>query len=173
MFFLGKTPELIVVSRAIQGASTTFVWVSGLAFLVSQVGEGDLGEYVGWTTVGVAVGEVVGPLLGGPVYDSLGHWAVFGMTEAILVVDILLRLFVKEKTLRSDTEALGAREAEANGLLQDGRGNSTDYDTTHSGAGERESTNSIMRLLAWNWLGTVFSLVVIFLVRGALEVVSR
>lgn len=78
VFFLGTTPALIIVSRAIQGASTTLVCVSGLAFLASQVGEGDLGEYVGWTTVGNAVGEFVGPLLGGPVYEHAGHWAVFG-----------------------------------------------------------------------------------------------
>jgi MFS family permease len=170
VFFLGTTPALIVVSRAIQGASTSFVWVSGLAFLSSQVGEGDLGEYVGWTTVGVAVGEVVGPLVGGPIYDCIGHWGVFGIVEGLLVVDILLRMFVKEKTNEKN------QDSETEGLLRDGEGNSNNYDTLHGRASSGDSpdpSHSVLRSLAWNWLGTVLALIVIFMVRGALEVVSQ
>ncbi|PVI03240.1 MFS general substrate transporter [Periconia macrospinosa] len=91
IFFLGTTPIMILVSRVIQGASTTFTWVTGLAYLADVIGEGDLGPYVGWTTVGVAVGEIVGPIVGGPIYDYLGHWAAFGIVQSLLLVDILLR----------------------------------------------------------------------------------
>lgn len=171
VFFLGTTPAMIVISRGIQGASTTFVWVSGLAFLVSQVGESDLGEYVGWTTVGVAVGEIIGPLLGGPVYDHLGHWATFGFVEALLVIDILLRLFVKEKRKESDTEERGQQSSEADHLIRNGEQNTSDYESTPAILRTADQLNTIARSLALNWFGTVLTLIVIFMVRGALEVV--
>lgn len=173
LFFLGTAPESIVIARAIQGASTTFVWVSGTAFLVSQVGEGDLGEYVGWMTVGIAAGEVAGPLLGGPIYDNLGHWAAFAIVQALLVVDILLRLFVKSGKVESEGKAGNEEDPETGELLQGGQENSSGYDTTQSEATESDSMNSVMRGLAWNWLGTVFAMVAIFTIRGALEVVCR
>lgn len=180
IFFLGTTPVMIVVSRAIQGASTTFTWVTGLAFLVAQVGEDELGAYVGWTTVGVAVGEIVGPLLGGPVYDYLGHWAAFGVVQALLVVDILLRVFAKEKKPEVDTKARAEQDreagvdqdSEANRLLHDGQARSADYNTMNGHARRTDSHRSVAIRLARDWLGTVLTLIVIFMVRGALEVVS-
>lgn len=171
---------MILVSRAIQGVSTTFTWVTGLAYLVAKVGEGELGAYVGWTTVGVAVGEIFGPLVGGPVYDYLGHWAAFGVVEALLLVDILLRVLAKdnkpgmdaETQAEQDTNAGVEQDLETNSLLQDGQASSTDYNTIAGVAGETNSHKSTMKRLAWNWLGTMFTLIVIFMVRGALEVVS-
>ena len=189
LFFIGTTPVMILVSRAIQGASTTFTWVTGLAFLVAQVGEGDLGAYVGWTTVGVAVGEIVGPVVGGPIYDYWGHWAAFGVVEALLIVDILLRVFAKEKKpgvedtetraaqdgatrAEQSTEATVEQDSETDRLLPDGQANSIHYNTTNGEAKEPDSSRSVARSLALNWMGTVFTLIVIFMVRGALEVVS-
>jgi len=178
VFFLGTTPVTIVISRAIQGASTTFTWVTGLAYLVSQVGEDELGAYVGWTTVGVAIGEIVGPMVGGPIYDYLGHWAAFGVVEALLLVDILLRVFAKEKKpgvnaetwVEQDTEAGKEQDSEADRLLQDGQASSTDYNTMNGDIRGTDSHRSVASGLARDWLGTVFTLIVIFMVRGALEV---
>jgi MFS family permease len=180
IFFLGATPVMIVVSRAIQGVSTTFTWVTGLAFLVGQVGDDELGACVGWMTVGVAVGEFVGPLVGGPIYDKLGHWAAFGVVEALLLMDILLRLFAKDKKpgvntktrAEQDTEAGMEQDLEADRLLQDGQASSTDYNTIKGDAKGTDSHRSVVSSLARHWLGNVFTLIVIFMVRGALEVVS-
>ncbi|KFY84926.1 hypothetical protein V498_07773 [Pseudogymnoascus sp. VKM F-4517 (FW-2822)] len=133
IFFLGTTPTMILVSRAIQGASTTFTWVTGLAYLVAQVGEGELGAYVGWTTVGVAIGEIIGPLVGGPIYDYFGHWAAFGVVEALLVVDIILRVLAKDKKpeiqAQQDSEASIEQESETNTLFKDGQASPTNYNT--------------------------------------------
>lgn len=172
---------MILVARAIQGASVTFTWVTGLAFLVAQVGESDLGTYVGWTTVGVAVGEIVGPIVGGPLYDYLGHWATFGAIEALVFIDILLRVFAKEKgsKIESETQTYPDMEPEAeqasdtDRLLQSSEANSINYNATNGETRDSTSQASVMKGLAWNWLGTVITLIAIFMVRGALEVVSR
>lgn len=171
---------MIVVSRAIQGVSTTFTWVTGLAYLVAQVGDNELGAYVGWTTVGVAIGEIVGPVVGGPIYDYFGHWAAFGVVEALLLIDILLRVFAKEKKpgvdtkarVEQDTETGMEQDSEADRLLQDGQTSPTNYNTLKSDARETDSHRAFVSGLARDWLGTVFALIVIFMVRGALEVVS-
>ncbi|KAF2430773.1 MFS general substrate transporter [Tothia fuscella] len=170
LFFLSRSPIMLVVSRAIQGISTTFTWVTGLAFLVSQVDESELGAYVGWTTVGVAIGEIVGPLIGGPVYDYLGHWAAFGFVEALLLVDILLRVFVKEKRHEPVTDTETEQDRETDRLLRSEHEGSIEYDTIPDDVRSEGSHKAAMDTLAWNWLGTVFALIVIFAVRGALEV---
>jgi MFS family permease len=180
VFFLGTTPAMILISRAIQGASTTFTWVTGLAYLVAQVGEGELGAYVGWTTVGVAIGEIIGPMVGGPIYDYFGHWAAFAVVEAILLVDILLRVLAKEKKhgvstetrAEQDTEAGIEQDSDTDTLLEDDQASLTDYNTTNDYARGTNSHRFIVGRLARDWLGTVFTLIVIFMVRGALEVVS-
>jgi MFS family permease len=76
--FVGTHPATFIASRVVQGISVTFTWVTGLALLSVQIGERELCTYFGWTTVGVAVGEIIGPLIGGPIYDYAGHWATFG-----------------------------------------------------------------------------------------------
>lgn len=172
VFFMGTTPLTIVLSRAIQGTSTTFTWVTGLAYLAAQVDEDKLGQYVGWTTVGVAVGEIVGPMVGGPVYEYLGHWATFGVVQALLFVDIGLRVFAREKSAEAPgvrAEQTDPEDSETSRLLpeQTNRIRSRDLD----GDGAR-ALHKAMRRLARDWLGSVFVLIVIFMVRGALEVVS-
>lgn len=184
-FFLGRSPMAIVMSRAIQGTSVTFTWITGIAFLVNQVGEGDLGVSVGWTNAGVAIGEIFGPLVGGPIYDSLGHWAVFAVVEAFLLLDILLRVSVREKESGVEEPAIQAQQngnvrtqsadlSERERLLPQGHADehyhTADDDNKTKGASARKYD---ARNLAWNWLGTVFAMIIIFVLRGALEVVSR
>lgn len=175
---MGTTPEAVVASRAIQGASTTFVWVTGLSFLVSRVGEEDLGSYVGWTTVGVAVGEVMGPLIGGPIYEHFGHWATFGIVEALLFLDVFFRLFSREKPAAAVPATLVRTAEEEEPLLENTGAAVAGYNATTAGRsqpGEAVSPaqmKALMAQLGWNWLGSVVLLVVTFLVRGAMEVVS-
>lgn len=96
LFFLSKTPLLIITSRVLQGSSCALVWTSGLAFLTSSIGEGDVGYYTGYALMGATVGELVGPLIGGFVYKYLGHWAVFAVVEILLFFDIIFRLFARD-----------------------------------------------------------------------------
>jgi MFS family permease len=161
----------------IQGTSVTFAWVTGLAFLSAHIGENELGTYVGWTTVGVAVGEIIGPLIGGPIYEYVGHWATFGAVEAMLILDILCRVLIKEKKSdpESKTDGTGRSEhaSEGSRLLPDCESNAGSYGAVPDACRTSSSSKSIAVNLAWNWLATVLNMVIIFAVRGALEVVSQ
>ncbi|KAK8024319.1 MFS amine transporter [Apiospora rasikravindrae] len=112
LFFLGPTPSYILVARALQGASGALLYISGLAFLIAHIDPEGLGIYMSYMTLATTMGELVGPLLGGSLYEHIGHWAVFGLTEGIIVVDMTLRLVVREpntsRVQGSDTSKYGA-----------------------------------------------------------------
>lgn len=194
LFFLSTDPYLIIFARALQGASEALVWVSGVAFLVSQVDEANLGVCMGYTTLGATIGELIGPLLGGYLYEKLGHWAVFGVVELVIAADIVLRLLVKEKDTgsqkqslldavkgTSETDALlGSSVATSHGTLNDApsadpeRGEADDRSAL-SGTTDCEEDDdavSALRTLRWNWLSSVIGAATACVVRSALEAVS-
>ena len=70
LLFLSNRPEMIIIARILQGASAALVWVSGMAFMVSRLDESRLGEYVGYAMMAATLGELAGPILGGPLYDK-------------------------------------------------------------------------------------------------------
>lgn len=194
LFFLATDPYLIIFARALQGASEALVWVSGIAFLVSQVDEAKLGVCMGYTTLGATVGELIGPLLGGYLYEKLGHWSVFGVVEVVIAADIVLRLVVKEKDLTtqqyppvdaikgvSETESLLEASASiSHGTIncpsstdvergeEDGR--KTCYKTGN--CEDEYDAVSELRSLGWNWLSSVAGAAIACIVRSALEAVS-
>lgn len=194
LFFLATDPYLIIFARALQGASEALVWVSGIAFLVSQVGEANLGVCMGYTTLGATIGELIGPLLGGYLYEKLGHWAVFGVVEVVIAADIVLRLLVKDKDLTtqqrnpvdavkgvSETESLlEASAAVSHGTIShtlptDVECGEEDDRTAFYKIGDCEDGHdavSELRSLGWNWLSSVIGAAVACIVRSALEAVS-
>ncbi|KAK7946825.1 uncharacterized protein PG986_011146 [Apiospora aurea] len=118
LFFLGPTPSYILIARALQGASGALLYISGLAFLIAHIEPEVLGFYMGYMKLATTVGELLGPLIGGSLYEHVGLWAVFGVTEGIIVVDMILRLLVREpkkmQAQRSDSmkyEALASEES--------------------------------------------------------------
>ncbi|PTB75495.1 MFS general substrate transporter [Trichoderma longibrachiatum ATCC 18648] len=195
LFFLSKSPYLIIFARVLQGASEALVWVSGIAFLVSQVDEANLGVCMGYTTLGATVGELLGPLVGGYLYERLGHWVVFAVVEAVIAVDVALRLLVKERDKGSASQKQDPTNAtkglsEADALL--GTSSAVSHGTTDtcdsilstdlehagdddqsalSGTTETEDDDDVaaLRTLGWNWLSSVSGAAMACVVRSALE----
>ncbi|PHH64576.1 hypothetical protein CDD80_1112 [Ophiocordyceps camponoti-rufipedis] len=111
LFFLGSRPSHVLTARALQGASQAFVWVSGMALLASRVDEADrLGLFVGYLFMAGTIGELVGPVIGGPLYEGFGHWAVFVFVEVLLGVDVGLRVAVGDKSDRGVVKTASVQE---------------------------------------------------------------
>jgi MFS family permease len=72
-------------------------WVVGLALLADTVPPDQLAQATGWISLGMSLGILIAPLLGGVVFDHAGYNAVFGMTYALIGLDIVLRLLLVEK----------------------------------------------------------------------------
>lgn len=82
-------------------------WVVGLALLADTVPPQHLAQAMGYVSLGMSLGLLVAPMLGGIVFDRAGYNAVFGMAYALVGVDIVLRLLLVEKKVaaRWDPEA--------------------------------------------------------------------
>ncbi|KAK4941521.1 hypothetical protein LTR10_018539 [Elasticomyces elasticus] len=97
MLCLGKTIPVLVVGRMLQGASACVVWVVALALIADTVSEEEAGKAMGYVGLATSLGVLVAPLIGGVVYKRVGYYAVFGVTFAVIAVDIVLRLVLIEK----------------------------------------------------------------------------
>ncbi|KAH7122339.1 major facilitator superfamily domain-containing protein [Dendryphion nanum] len=97
LLFLSTHIAGVITARAFQGISAAFVWVSGLAFLTSHIDASNIGTAMSWITIGGATGELVGPLVGGVLYEEAGHFSVMALVLAILGVDIGLRMLLTDK----------------------------------------------------------------------------
>ncbi|KAK5128520.1 hypothetical protein LTR85_003189 [Meristemomyces frigidus] len=87
----------MVLGRILQGISATVIWTTGLAVMVDTVGEGRIGEYMGYIGIALNMGTLVAPMLGGIVFARAGYNAVFAMASAVVAVDIALRLLMIER----------------------------------------------------------------------------
>ena len=99
MLCIGTSIALFVAGRVLQGMSAAMVWTVGLALLADTVDKEELGKYLGYITLAMNGGTLLGPLLGGVVYDKGGYYAVFAMAFALLGLDIMLRLVLIEKKI--------------------------------------------------------------------------
>ncbi|PYH47549.1 putative MFS transporter [Aspergillus saccharolyticus JOP 1030-1] len=96
---LAHTIALFIVARLLQGAATAMVAVAGLALLTDSVPASNLGQTIGYLGSAVALGFLLGPLLGGLVYQVAGYHAVFAIAFAMVGIDLLMRMVVVEKAV--------------------------------------------------------------------------
>ncbi|KAI4925853.1 uncharacterized protein J4E92_006589 [Alternaria infectoria] len=118
---LGNSTGALIVGRLLQGASAAVVWVVGLALLADTVPQERLATAAGWLTIGMSIGMLISPLLGGIVYDKAGYNAVFGMCYALVGLDVILRLLLVEKKVaaRWDATVMGHSSGEGDASSED------------------------------------------------------
>jgi MFS family permease len=58
----------------------------------------DIGEYMGYAGIALNLGTLLGPVLGGVVFDEAGYNAVFIMAVAVVGFDVVLRLIMIERS---------------------------------------------------------------------------
>lgn len=97
LFAFARRPAVLVVARAFQGLSCAAVWVVGLVLLVDNIPQERIGQAMGYTTVGMTMGGLFGPMLGGVSYDFLGYYGVFIFPTLLIILDIILRFALIER----------------------------------------------------------------------------
>lgn len=93
----------------------------GLALLADTIPQERLATATGWLSLGMSLGILISPLLGGVVYDHAGYTAVFAMAYGLIGLDIVLRLLLVEKKVaaRWDMDSVGRLPVIANAVLPD------------------------------------------------------
>lgn len=88
-FSLGRTKSVLVLGRLIQGASSASVHAVGMAILADTVGQEGAGPALGFSGMCIALGVLVGPVVGGTLYHNYGYLAVFISAYAVRNVPLL------------------------------------------------------------------------------------
>jgi MFS family permease len=99
---LGSSILVLVLGRLLEGLSTAVIWTSGLALLVDTVGQKEIGKVMGWCSISLNAAMLLGPLLGGIVFERSGYYAVFAMAFGVIFLDIVLRLVLVEKKIAAE-----------------------------------------------------------------------
>ncbi|TFK40896.1 major facilitator superfamily domain-containing protein [Crucibulum laeve] len=88
---------VMCIARVLQGIGSSMVWVVGLALLCDSTPEIFIGRQLGIAMSGLSIGVMVGPPVGGALYERFGYRGpiVFGLI--VTVLDLLGRLFIVER----------------------------------------------------------------------------
>ncbi|KAF2811951.1 MFS general substrate transporter [Mytilinidion resinicola] len=92
---------MLVVSRILQGFSSSILYTVGLAVLVDTVDHDQVGQWMGTAMSANNIGMIISPLLGGIIYDKSGKMWVFAIMVALDAVDVVLRLLMNEQRSNS------------------------------------------------------------------------
>ncbi len=87
LFGLSTTVAHLVVARAVQGISAAATWSAGLALLADTCDPARLGERMGIALSAVGFGAVIGPVIGGLLFEYLGYAATF-LLPAVLAAAV-------------------------------------------------------------------------------------
>ena len=82
-FSLGQSKSVLFVGRLVQGASSAIVHTVGMAILADTVEPAAAGTAMGFIGMSVALGVIVGPVIGGVLYHKYGYLAVFISAYAV------------------------------------------------------------------------------------------
>ena len=96
-FVVGSSKLILLTARLLQGFSSAAVFTFGSALLLERVGHDQVGQAMGYTGVGLTAGLLLGPIIGGVLYQFGGYFVVFLVPIGMIIMEIILRLLVVDK----------------------------------------------------------------------------
>ncbi|MDD2788103.1 MFS transporter [Methanoculleus sp.] len=106
LFGFSTTVTHLIVARTVQGVSAAATWSAGLALLADTCDPARLGERMGITLSAVGLGTVLGPVVGGLLFEYLGYTATF-LIPAVLVASVgFAVLAVPVRTCRQERSGM-------------------------------------------------------------------
>jgi MFS family permease len=69
----------------------------GLAYMLDLIPPDRTAEFVGFSIISVAVAQIVGPLTGGKLIDTVGYRSIFPAAAILMSVGLILLLFVRPR----------------------------------------------------------------------------
>jgi multidrug resistance protein len=114
LFAVASNFPLLVAARLLQGAAAAAPWIAGLALVADIYPEQSRGRAMGIALSGMTGGVLIGPPLGGYLYEWGGYHLPFLVAAAIVVLDALVILLLLVEPPRKSTARQPLR-----GLLRD------------------------------------------------------
>ncbi|RAH66067.1 MFS transporter [Aspergillus aculeatinus CBS 121060] len=95
---MATTTFTLFAGRLVQAIASSFIWVVGYATIADNVRPEHLGKTYGVISLIVAAGTSGGPMVAGILFELGGYWVAWSSAFAILIVDIVLRFLMLEKS---------------------------------------------------------------------------
>jgi DHA1 family multidrug resistance protein-like MFS transporter len=86
LFGFSTTVTHLFIARTVQGISAAATWSAGLALLADTTDPSRLGEKMGISLSAVALGTVLGPVIGGLLFEYLGYAATFLVPAVVVAI---------------------------------------------------------------------------------------
>lgn len=104
LFGFANSFWLLILARMLQGISAAATWTAGLALLADVFPLQERGKAMGIALSGQAVGMLLGPTIGGFLYQWGGYHLPFIFASAIALIDGVLRITLLHDEPKQDTE---------------------------------------------------------------------
>ena len=75
-FCLGRSIAAFIIARILQGCSSTFTWIAGLALLSDTVGRLKIGNTIGFCSIRLKGALLIAPMNGGLLLEKSGFISV-------------------------------------------------------------------------------------------------
>ena len=94
---LGTSIGVLTLARALQGLAAAIVWTASFALLIDTAGRDHIGQLMGTATFAANSGALLGPLVGGFIYEHAGSSALFLLMFSLIAVDFTMPLLIIER----------------------------------------------------------------------------
>ncbi len=102
-FAYAQSLAMLFVARMAQGAADALTWIVGLAMIADLYGPEERGRAMGLAMAGSTVGIIVGPVVGGWLYEVGGIRLPFLAVAALAGIDMIVFALVAPNTTGSGT----------------------------------------------------------------------
>jgi multidrug resistance protein len=109
LFAFADTLSLLFAARLVQGAADAVTWVVGFALIADLYGPEERGRAMGFAMSGSTFGFMIGPTLGGWLYETGGMRLPFLSVAALACLAIAGFCWLRLPQTRSDSEAMPMR----------------------------------------------------------------
>ena len=93
LFWFAPSFALLLLARLFQGAAAAATWTTGLALIAEHYVENRV-RMMSYALVGSTAGSIVGPTLGGALYNLAGYNLPFTITALLVLIDLGMRTFL-------------------------------------------------------------------------------
>ncbi|KAL9584102.1 MAG: hypothetical protein Q9203_004800 [Teloschistes exilis] len=119
---LGSSLLLFLAARILEGLSTAVIATIGQALLHDTVGQENLGRAMGFSSLALSMALLLGPVVGGLLYEYCGYFMTFVPALIMLGVEIVLRAMLIEKRDGKKYRSGGRQLLDDSGEAGDGSG---------------------------------------------------
>jgi MFS transporter, DHA1 family, solute carrier family 18 (vesicular amine transporter), member 1/2 len=97
-FAYADSLPMLFVARLVQGAADGMTWIVGFAMIADLYGPEERGRAMGLAMAGSTLGIIIGPVLGGWLYEIGGIRLPFLVVAALAVIDLIAFAIVAPRT---------------------------------------------------------------------------